>query len=234
MRKVNSRNYIKSSYDATISSNELGITWEEADLYIRNWDTWEKTFSQTTLEWIVENLSIGDICAVHYIPECQVNDNNYYEKNYERECAVRSHPFEEYQGNTDFHRTVYLPAIGYRVPYQYQQVGKLKSVYRAALIRDFPYLKDYKFESYVPQYGNGLNEIYIKFTFNYKGEEITKTLYVPVEALKEKRSEKIVKRHYDYNANYYNNMPEEREKILAVLTCDAFDKFRHQVDDDMN
>lgn len=234
MRKINSQNHIMSTYDAPISCDELGITWEEADRYIQGWEIWEKSFSQRTLEWIVENLSIGDICAVHYVPECQVNDNNYYENHYERECAVRSHSFEEYQGNTDFHRTVYLPAIGYRVPYRYQQVGKLKTIYREALIRDYPYLKDYKFESYVPQFANDPNQIYVKFTFDYKGEKLTKTLYVPIEALKEKRSEKIVKRHYDYHVDYYRTNLEEREKALAVLTCDAFDKFRHQVDDDLN
>ena len=234
MRNYNSRNPIVSSYDSRIQCDELGITWEEAARYIRGWEIWEKDFSQRTLEWVVENLSIGDICAVHYIPECKVDSNSYYENNYERECLSKSQAFEEYQGNTDFHRTVYLPAVGYRVPYQYQQVGKLKTIYKEALLRDYPYLKDYNFESYVPQYANDPNQIYVKFTFDYKGEELTKSVYVPVEALKEKRSEKIVKKHYDYHANYYKNNPEERDKVLAVLTCDAFDKFRHQVDDDLN
>lgn len=234
MRKCNSRNPLMSSYDSPLNCKELGITWEEADRYIRGWEIWEKDFSQKTLEWVVENLSIGDICAVHYVPEYLVDDNNYYEKHYEREEAVRSHSFEEYQGNTDFHRTVYLPAIGYRVPYQYQQVGKLRKVYREALIREYPYLKDYTFDCYVPQFSNDPDQIYVKFAFDYKGEKITKSVYVPLEALKEKRSEKIVKRHYDYHTNYYNNMPEEKEKALAVLLCDAFDKFRHQVDGDLN
>lgn len=231
MRKsVNSRNHIVSTYDSPIHSDELGITLEEADRYIRNWDSWENCFSKSTLEWILENLSIGDICAIHYIPQDRVVPDGYWEKNYERECIERCHSFEEYQGDTDFHRTVYLPAIGYRVPYKYQQVGKLKAIYKAALLRDYPYLNDYKFESYVPSYSPN-PEIYIKLTYkNNKGEDATVTLYTPVQALKEKNSELIFKRHWDYNNDYYRTQPELKEKILGVLKSREFHELREKVD----
>ena len=231
MRKsVNSRNHIVSIYDSHIHSDKLGITLEEADRYIRNWDSWENCFSKSTLEWILENLSIGDICAIHYIPQDRVVPDSYWEKNYKRECIDRCHSFEEYQGNTDFHRTVYLPAIGYRVPYKYQNVGNLAKVYREALIRDYPYLKDYKFESYVPSYIPN-TEIYIKLTYkNNKGEDVTTTLYTPVQALKEKNSELIFKRHWDYNNDYYRTQPELKEKILGVLKSREFHELREKVD----
>lgn len=231
MRKaVNSRNHIVSIYDSHIHSDKLGITLEEADRYICNWDSWENCFSKSTLEWILENLSIGDICAIHYIPQDRVVPDSYWEKNYKRECIDRCHSFEEYQGNTDFHRTVYLPAIGYRVPYKYQNVGNLAKVYREALIRDYPYLKDYKFESYVPSYIPN-TEIYIKLTYkNNKGEDVTTTLYTPVQALKEKNSELIFKRHWDYNNDYYRTQPELKEKILGVLKSREFHELREKVD----
>ena len=231
MRKsVNSRNHIVSIYDSHIHSDKLGITLEEADRYICNWDSWENCFSKSTLEWILENLSIGDICAIHYIPQDRVVPDSYWEKNYNRECIDRCHSFEEYQGNTDFHRTVYLPAIGYRVPYKYQNVGNLAKVYREALIRDYPYLKDYKFESYVPSYIPN-TEIYIKLTYkNNKGEDVTTTLYTPVQALKEKNSELIFKRHWDYNNDYYRTQPELKEKILGVLKSREFHELREKVD----
>ena len=231
MRKsTNSRNHIVSIYDSHIHSDKLGITLEEADRYICNWDSWENCFSKSTLEWILENLSIGDICAIHYIPQDRVVPDSYWEKNYKRECIDRCHSFEEYQGNTDFHRTVYLPAIGYRVPYKYQNVGNLAKVYREALIRDYPYLKDYKFESYVPSYIPN-TEIYIKLTYkNNKGEDVTTTLYTPVQALKEKNSELIFKRHWDYNNDYYRTQPELKEKILGVLKSREFHELREKVD----
>ena len=135
MRKsTNSRNPIYDSYDAPIHTDEKGITWEEAARYIRNWNCWEECFSKSTLERVLKNLSIGDICAIHYIPQEDAVPNGYWEKNYERECIDNHHHFEEYKGNTDFHRTVYLSAIGYRVPYKYQQVGKLAKVYKEALL----------------------------------------------------------------------------------------------------
>ena len=231
MRKsVNSRNNIVSTYDSPIRSDEKGITLEEASRYIYNWESWEQCFSKYTLEWILENLSIGDICAIHYIPQEYATPDSYWEKNYERECIDNYHSFEEYQGNTDFHRTVHLPAIGYRVPYKYQNVGNLAKVYREALLREYPYLKDYKFESYVPSYSPN-TEIYIKLTYkNSKGEDVTVTLYTPVQALKEKNSELIFKRHWDYNNNYYRTQPEYKEKILGVLKSREFHELREKVD----
>lgn len=230
MRKsTNSRNPIYDVYDAPIRTNEKGITWEEAGRYIRNWNRWEEFFSKSTLEWVLENLSIGDICAIHYVPQEYATPDSYYEKNYERECIDNHHHFEEYQGNTDFHRTVYLPAIGYRVSYQYQNVGNLAKVYKEALLRDYPYLKDYKFDSYVPSYG--VTEIYIKLTYkNNKGEDATVLLYTPVKALKEKDSMQIYKRHWSYNGDYYRNQPEYKEKILGVLKSREFHELREKVD----
>ena len=231
MRKpVNSRNHIYDAYDVPIRTNEKGITWEEAGRYIWDWKFWEEYFSKSTLEWALENLSIGDICAIHYIPQEYATSDSYYERHYERECIDNHHCFEEYKGNTDFHRTVYLPAIGYRVPYKYQNVGNLAKVYREALIRDYPYLKDYKFESYVPSYSPN-TEIYIKLTYkNNKGEDVTVSLYTPVKALKEKDSMQIYKRHWSYNGDYYRNQPERKEKILGVLKSREFHELREKVD----
>lgn len=226
---VNPRNPIYDAYDAPIRTDKMGITWEEAARYIRNWNCWEECFSKSTLEWVLENLSIGDICAIHYIPQEDAVPNGYWEKNYERECIDNHHHFEEYKGNTDFHRTVYLPAIGYRVSYQYQSVGNLAKVYKEALLRDYPYLKDYKFDSYVPSYG--VTEIYIKLTYkNNKGEDVTVSLYTPVKALKEKDSMQIYKRHWNYNGDYYRNQPEYKEKILGVLKSREFHELREKVD----
>lgn len=231
MRKsTNSRNHIYDAYDAPIRTDEKGVTWEEAARYIRNWNRWEEFFSKSTLEWVLENLSIGDICAIHYIPQEYATPDNYYERNYERECIDNYHHFEEYQGNTDFHRTVYLPAIGYRVSYQYQNVGNLAKVYKGALLRDYPYLKTYNFESYVPSYGEN-TEIYIKLTYkNSKGEDVTVLLYTPVKALKEKNSKIIFDRHWNYNNDYYRNQPEHKEKILGVLKSREFHELREKVD----
>ena len=230
MRKsINSRNRIVSVYEPTICTDEKGITLEEAARYIREWNIWEECFSKSTLEWVLENLSIGDICAIHYVPQEYATPDSYYEKNYERECIDNHHQFEEYKGNTDFHRTVYLPAIGYRVSYRYQSVGNLAKIYKEALIRDYPYLSQYKFDSYVPSYG--LNEIYIKLTYkNNKGEDATVSLYTPVRALKEKNSKIIFDRHWDYNNDYYCNQPELKEKILGVLKSREFHELREKVD----
>ena len=92
------------------------------------------------------------------------------------------------------------------------------------------YLKDYKFESYVPSYSPN-TEIYIKLTYkNNKGEDVTVSLYTPVKALKEKDSMQIYKRHWSYNGDYYRNQPERKEKILGVLKSREFHELREKVD----
>ncbi len=215
------RNPIYDAYEAPIRTDEMGITWEEADRYIQSWTRWEKCFSKSTLEWILENLSIGDICAIHYIPQKDVAPNGYWEKNYKRECIDNHHRFEEYHGNTDFHRTVCLPAIGYRVQYKYQSIGNLAKVYRAALLRDYPYLKEYKFEAYVPSY-SWSSELYIKLPFKYNGEETVVTVYCPIKAFKDKNPQLIYDRHYSYNNDYYKGQSEYRNRILAALDSEEY------------
>lgn len=229
-KSVNSRNLIYNTYDASICTDKMGITEEEATRYLREWNVWKKCFSKFTLEWVLENLSIRDICAIHYVPQKDVTPDGYWEKNYERECIDPCHSFEEYFGNTDYHRTVYLPAIGYRVSDKYQNVGELAEVYRKALLRDYPYLKDYKFNSYVPTYDMNI-EIYINLTYkNSKGEDVAVTLYTPVKALKEKNSKIIFDRHWNYNNDYYRNQPERKEKVLGVLKSREFHELCEKVD----
>lgn len=226
MRK---NNIIIDQYDAPIRSNEKGVTLEDASRYLYNWKVWEETFSKETINWILANVSIGDICAIHYVPK-EDAANSYYDKDHERECVDDFHHFEEYKGNTDFHRTVYLPAIGYRVSYRYQSVT-LGKIYKEALIREFPYLKDYKFEAYTPSYSSDFNEIYIKLTYkDENGEDVTASLYTPVKALVEKNAMLIYKRHWDYNGNYYASDPAYKKKILGVLKSREFHELREKVD----
>lgn len=228
MRKT--YNTIIDQYDAPILTDEKGITLEEASRYLYDWNIWEETFTEETIKWVLANVSIGDICAIHYVPK-DYAANSYYEQHHKRECEDSFHHFEEYQGNTDFHRTVYLPAIGYRVSYQYQNIGNLAKIYREALIRDFPYLKDYKFKSYTPRYGNKLHEIYISLTYkDENGEDVTVTLYTPVKALVEKNAMLIYKRHWEYNGDYYKYNPEYKKKVLSVLKSREFHELREKVD----
>ena len=76
-----------------------------------------------------------------------------------------------------------------------------------------------------------LEEIYLPYYYkNSKGEDVTVTLYAPVKALREKNSELIFKRHWDYNNDYYRTQPELKEKILGVLKSREFHELREKVD----
>lgn len=222
-------NHIATLCDSRIFGARQGITIDEADRYIDNWKVWEETFSSHTLEYVLENISISDIAAVRYVPQ-DSPEQEYYDMHYLRETIEKSHRFDEYLRNTNFHREVYLPAIGYRVPYKYQTVT-LSKIYKNALIQEFPYLKDYKFESFVPSYIEGIEEIYIKLSYidGYNAKQ-TVSLYTPIKALKEKDSQQIFDRHWNYNTNYYRNNPTYREKIIGVLSSYAYHRLREQVD----
>lgn len=219
-----------TSIDAGLYGYEDGVTLADAQRYIENWKEWENEFTPETIQWVCSKLNIGDIAGIHYVPE----DSNYayYDSHYERE-DTKWYSFEEYMGNSDFHRTVRLRAIGYRVPKKYQNVGPLKQYYKNALLKDYPYLNHYDFESYVPSYGNSNTsyDIYVKLTYTDKNGNTQKvSLYTPVKALKERNSKIIYDRHYSYNADYYKTNSEWRAKMVDVLESEEYKQFAAYVD----
>lgn len=225
---MSKKNTYFTSIDAGLYGYEDGITFADAQRYMENWKEWENEFSTETLQWVCSKLNIGDIAGIHYIPEnC---NHTYYDAHHEREEA-KWYSFEEYMGNSDFHRSVQLQAVGYRVPKKYQNVGPLKQYYKDALLKDYPYLSYYDFESYVPPYGNVTHEIYIKLSYTDKyGNRQTVFLYTPIKALKEKDSKIIYDRHYSYNADYYKSNVERRAKMLDVLYSEEYKLFASYVD----
>lgn len=225
---MSKKNTYFTSYDAGLYGYEDGITLADAQRYTENWKEWENEFTPETLQWVCSKLNLKDIAAIHYVPEdC---NRSYWDAHYEREDA-KWYPFEEYMENSDFHRSVRLKAVGYRVSYKYQNVGPLKQYYKDALLRDYPYLNHYDFESYVPSYGNGSFDIYIKLTYTDKNGNTQKVhLYTPVKALKEKNSKIIYDRHYSYNADYYKTQPEWRAKMVDVLDSEEYKIFAAYVD----
>lgn len=225
---MSKKNTYFTSIDAGLYGYEDGVTLADARRYTENWKEWENEFTPETLQWVCSKLNIMDIAGVHYVPE-QFN-RDYWDTHYEREDD-KWYSFEEYMENSDFHRSVRLKAVGYRVPKKYQNVGPLKQYYKDALLKDYPYLNNYDFESYVPSYGNGPHEIYVKLTYTDKNGNAQKVhLYTPVKAFKEKNSKIIYDRHFSYNADYYKTQPEWRAKMVDVLDSEEYKTFAAYVD----
>lgn len=213
-------------YEGTcLDDTFVGIN--RAKQYISNWDGWTECFSPKTLLWLVENrIKMKDACAIKYIP-CNSQSNAYYEKNYERLPKVKENfIFKERRG--EWTRDQIEDAYQYVIPSQFQSV-ELKEFFYDAIYRDYPYLRGYKFDAYVPTCGSGSCDIYIKMPYKYNGVEVDVSLYCPLEALLEKNPEMIYQRHFGYNSDYYKNRPERKEQIVGVLKSQKYKAFCKKV-----
>lgn len=216
--------YIYAPYQGTYDNKEF-IGYERAKKYVRNWEEWEKCFPTHVLLWLVnERIRMRDVCAIHYIPVS--NNNSYFASHYERLPEVEKlFRFTEEKG--EWHRDHCEDAYQYIVPAQHQSV-RLGSIFKEAVYMAYPYLKAYKFEAYAPCYGES-KDIYIKMTYKLNGEEVTTSLYCPLEALLKKDTDIIYQRHYSYNSNYYRNQPELSKIVLGVLSSQEYKDFCKRV-----
>lgn len=213
-------------YDGTcLDDTFVGIN--RAKQYISNWDGWAECFSPKTLLWLVENrIKMKDACSIKYIP-CNSQSNAYYEKNYERLPKVKENfMFKERRG--EWTRDQIEDAYQYVIPSQFQSI-ELKEFFYDAIYRDYPYLRGYKFDAYVPTYSTKTHDIYIKFVYEFDGVDTTHSLYCPLEALKAKDPKMIYNRHYSYNSEYYANRINMRNSVLAVLNSEAYKEFCEKV-----
>ena len=218
--------YIRAEFQGTYNDKSfVGI--ENAKKYINNWDKWLEIFPEEIINRLVnEVIKISDVCAIQYVPT-SANSGNFYETHYTRLPEIkRNHKFIEIWG--EWTRDHYEDAYQYIVPLTYQSVY-LRKAFNEAILMAYPYLKKYKFDAYVPTYGSGSCDIYIKMPYKYNGEEVTVSLYCPLKALLEKNPEMIYQRHFGYNSNYYKNQPETKDKILGVLNSQKYKAFCKKV-----
>lgn len=166
-----------------------------------------------------------DICGIKYIPTS--NKDSYYASHYECLPKVKK-DFRFIETWNDWTRDHYEDAYQYIVPLDYQNVY-LSKIFKEAILMAYPYLKKYKFDAYVPTYGSNSSDIYIKMPYKYKGEEVTVSLYCPLEALLEKNPDMIYQRHFGYNSDYYKTNLEAKEKILGVLNSQKYKAFCKKV-----
>lgn len=216
---------IYAPYQGTYLNEEF-VGYERAKKYIKEWDVWEKCFPTHVLLWLVnEKIKMKDVCGIKYIPVS--NKNSYYSHNYECLPKVKKNFCftEERNGWTRDH---YEDAYQYIVPLNYQNVY-LSKIFKEAILMAYPYLKKYKFNAYAPTCGSGSCDIYINMPYKYKGEEVTVSLYCPLEALLKKDPDIIYQRHYNYNANYYKRQPERAKIILGVLNSQKYKAFCKKV-----
>ena len=216
---------IYAPYQGTYLNEEF-VGYERAKKYIKKWDVWEKCFPTHVLLWLVnEKIKMKDICGIKYIPTS--NKDSYYASHYECLPKVKK-DFRFIETWNDWTRDHYEDAYQYIVPLDYQNVY-LSKIFKEAILMAYPYLKKYKFNAYVPTYGSGSCDIYIKMPYKHNGKEVTVSLYCPLEALLEKNPDMIYQRHFDYNSSYYKSQPELKEQIIDVLNSQKYKAFCKKV-----
>lgn len=217
---------IYAPYQGTYLNEEF-VGYERAKKFIKEWNVWEKCFPTHILLWLVnEKIKMKDICGIEYIPVSSGNQR-YYSQNYPLIPETRKN-FTFTEERNGWTRDHYEDAYQYVVPLNYQNVH-LRKAFNEAILMAYPYLKKYKFNAYVPTYDSGSCDIYIKMPYKYKSEEVTISLYCPLEALREKNPAMIYQRHFSYNSEYYKNQSEVKDKILGVLNSQKYKAFCKKV-----
>lgn len=217
---------IYAKYQGTCNIDGV-IGYEGAKKFINNWDAWEKCFPTETLLWLVnERITRQDVCAIHYTP-VSYGQQGYLAKEYEVLAEIkRNVHFVEEKGG--WYKDHYEDAYQYVVPKRYQSVY-LRKPFEEAIYRSYPYMKKYKFDAYIPDYGANTHDIYIYMTYKLNGEEVKTHLYCPLEALLQKNPDMITQRHYGYNSDYYKRQPERAKVILGVLNSQKYKAFCKKV-----
>lgn len=217
---------IYAPYQGTYLNEEF-VGYERAKKYIKEWDVWEKCFPAHVLLWLVnEKIKMKDVCGIKYVP-VSFGDNGYIPRNYVLIPEI-AYNFKFTKECNGWKRDHYEDAYQYIVPLDYQNAHLVK-IFREAILMAYPYLKKYKFDAYVPTYGSGSCDIYIKMPYKHNGEEVTVSLYCPLEALLEKNPDMIYQRHFGYNSDYYKSKPEAKNKILGVLNSQKYKAFCKKV-----
>lgn len=216
---------IYAPYQGTYDNNEF-IGYERAERIIKNWDEWEKCLPTHVLSWLVnERIRMKDACAIHYIPTS--HSDNYFASRYKRLSEIKkSFCFTEEKGG--WYRDHYEDAYQYIVPSRFQRVY-LGKAFKEGVYMAYPYLEKYNFKAYVPDDSVSTHDIYIEMTYKLDDEEVTTSLYCPLEALLKKDTDMIYQRHYSYNSNYYKNQPERSKVVLGVLKSQKYKTFCKKV-----
>lgn len=220
---MNNNSFIYAPYRGKCLDDSF-IGLGRAQQFIRNWGSWIECFSPETIEWLVNSrIKTSDACAISYVP-CSA-DTSWRDKRYTRLPEIkRNFYFEERKG--EWTRRHIEDAFQYLVPHESQRVHLRKFLYDG-IYKDYPYMREYYFDAYVPSYGTK-PEIYIEMHYEYSGEEVESSLYCPLSALKAKDTQIIYDRHYGYNSEYYKNKPE-LGKVLAILESEDYLSFCKQV-----
>ncbi len=206
---------------AHIITETMGATMDfaKARIYITNWENIEAFFKKETLEEVLKEFKVRDFATFKYIPKENVEMYNHYiEKGY---VLITPKPVSApYKEHMDYKGKSW-ETTNYRLCYEFvvrdsYQLNESKLV-KKALIKEFPYLKDFAISVY--HMDKPATEIYIKTT--NERDFPNKSIYVPMLALKNKDIQMIIDYHTCYFKDYYRNVGREKYLAQALSLLDT-------------
>lgn len=176
---------ITETMDATLD-------FAKAKVFIAHWNIIEEFFKKSTLEKVLKNFKIRDFATFEYIPKENIGVYNRYIKQGYVLITPNpvSAPFKEY---ATFKGKVW-ETTNYRLCYEFivrdNYQLREKDLLKMALEIEYPYLKSFKYSIYHMNENNDLNELYVCVDENPIGTTYlsNKSIYVPLMALKQKKS----------------------------------------------
>lgn len=179
------------------------MTINEAAMFVRNWENFEKFFSQTVLEKAAAKFQVTDFSTFLYVP---VNECNYYEQ--KKYPKLVSKPvnwnYTIYKGAWE--QQVTKLSYEYRVPDNYQIHEQ--DLLKLCLELQYPFIECFDYECY---HLDKPFEIYISTPNG--------TIYCPIEALNND-PQKIVDRMTSYLGWYYGIITEKYAKHMESLNSE--------------
>lgn len=202
------------------------LSLSERQEYWKNYKLLTQYFPQDLVDEALLSLEVKEIVEEYALATVDVRGRRHYPSKPYGKCRLlgSEHRAYTYYNDEGWQKTLYVPCDIYLVAREYQSLSEPKII-RYCLLKDYPWLSEYRLNIYGMRCGEAIEEFYVDILENPK--EPFGSLYVPYRAFLEGEPANIVKRNREYSRSYSKQAAEKMEEVLLHPTTQGFlDKVR--------